>query len=113
MFKRSKGKFGSTLGKTTGWVHKITLEERGVAQVSNVTYEKIDDQGLHYGLNGETKVLPCDTVVVCAGQEPNRELEAPLVAAGLNVHIIGGAKEAGELDAKRAIAEGAELGARL
>jgi len=113
MFKRSKGKFGSTLGKTTGWVHKITLEERGVAQVSNVTYEKIDDQGLHYGLKGETKVLPCDTVVVCAGQEPNRELEAPLVAAGLNVHIIGGAKEAGELDAKRAIAEGAELGARL
>lgn len=113
MFKRSKGKFGSTLGKTTGWVHKITLEERGVAQVSNVTYEKIDDQGLHYGLKGETKVLPCDTVVVCAGQEPNRELEAPLKDAGINVHIIGGAKEAGELDAKRAIAEGAELGARL
>ncbi len=113
MFKRSKGKFGSTLGKTTGWVHKITLEERGVQQVSNVTYEKIDDQGIYYGTKGETKLLPCDTIVVCAGQEPNRELEAPLIAAKVNVHIIGGAKEAGELDAKRAIAEGAELGARL
>jgi len=113
MFKRSKGKFGNTLGKTTGWVHKITLEERGVAQFSNVTYEKIDDQGLHYGLKGETKVLPCDNIVVCAGQEPQRELEADLTKAGITVHIIGGAKEAGELDAKRAIAEGAELGARL
>jgi 2,4-dienoyl-CoA reductase (NADPH2) len=113
MFKRSKGKFGGTLGKTTGWVHKITLEERGVEQFSNVTYEKVDDAGLHYGLKGEIKVLPVDTIVVCAGQEPLRELEAGLVAAGKAPHIIGGAKEAGELDAKRAILEGAELGARL
>ncbi|MBN8220807.1 MAG: FAD-dependent oxidoreductase, partial [Spirochaetes bacterium] len=113
MFKRSKGKFGGTLGKTTGWVHKITLEERGVEQLSNVTYEKVDDAGLHYGLKGEVKVLPVDTIVVCAGQEPLRELEAGLVAKGIRPHIIGGAKEAGELDAKRAIAEGAELGARL
>ncbi len=113
MFKRSKGKFGGSLGKTTGWVHKITLEERGVEQFSNVTYEKVDDAGLHYGLKGEIKVLPVDTIVVCAGQEPLRELEAGLVAAGKAPHIIGGAKEAGELDAKRAILEGAELGARL
>lgn len=113
MFKRSKGKFGGTLGKTTGWVHKITLEERGVEQISNVTYEKVDDAGLHYGLKNEVKVLPVDTIVVCAGQEPLRELEAGLTAAGVPTHIIGGAKEAGELDAKRAIAEGAELGARL
>lgn len=113
MFKRSKGKFGATLGKTTGWVHKITLEERGVAQVSNVTYEKVDEAGLHYGLKGETKVLPVDTIVVCAGQEPLRELEAGLAAHGITPHIIGGAYEAGELDAKRAIAQGAELGARL
>jgi 2,4-dienoyl-CoA reductase (NADPH2) len=113
MFKRSKGKFGGSLGKTTGWVHKITLEERGVAQLSNVTYDKIDSAGLHYTQKGEAKVLPCDTIVVCAGQEPLRELEAELVKSGINPHIIGGAKEAGELDAKRAIAEGAELGARL
>jgi 2,4-dienoyl-CoA reductase (NADPH2) len=113
MFKRSKGKFGGTLGKTTGWVHKITLEERGVEQFSNVTYEKIDDAGLHFGLKGEVKTLACDTIVLCAGQDPLRELEAGLTAAGITPHIIGGAKEAGELDAKRAIAEGAELGARL
>ncbi len=113
MFKRSKGKFGGTLGKTTGWVHKITLEERGVTQFSNVTYEKVDAQGLHYAQKGETKILPCETIVVCAGQEPLRELEGDLLAAGVSVHIIGGAKEAGELDAKRAIADGAELGARL
>lgn len=113
MFKRSKGKFGNTLGKTTGWIHKLTLAERAVDQVSNVTYEKIDDEGLHYTLKGETHVLPCDTVIVCAGQEPQRELEEALVSSGVQVHLIGGAKEAGELDAKRAIAEGATLGARL
>lgn len=113
MFKRSKGKFGNTLGKTTGWIHKITLDERTVAQFSNVTYDKIDEQGLHYTLKGESKVLPCDNVIVCAGQEPLRDLEAGLVAAGIAPHIIGGALEAGELDAKRAILQGAELGARL
>jgi len=113
MLKRSKGKFGGSLGKTTGWVHKITLEERGVEQLSNVTYEKIDDAGLHYVQKGESKIVACDNVVVCAGQEPQRELEAPLVAAGVKLHIIGGAKEAGELDAKRAIKEGAELAAAL
>lgn len=113
MFKRSKGKFGNTLGKTTGWVHKITLEERRVQQVSNVTYDRIDDAGLHYTLKGEPRVLACDTIIVCAGQEPQRELEAALAASGIAIYVIGGAKEAGELDAKRAIAEGAELGARL
>ncbi|MCX7632343.1 MAG: NADPH-dependent 2,4-dienoyl-CoA reductase [Turneriella sp.] len=113
MFKRSKGKFGTTLGKTTGWVHKITLEERRVEQISNVSYDKIDDEGLHYTLKGEKKVYACDTVVVCAGQEPLRELEPELKALGITVYTIGGAREAGELDAKRAIAEGAELAARL
>jgi len=113
MFKRSKGKFGNTLGKTTGWIHKITLDERTVDQFSNVTYDKIDAAGLHYTLKGENKVLPCDNIIVCAGQEPLRELEAGLVAGGITPHIIGGAFEAGELDAKRAILQGAELGARL
>ena len=86
---------------------------RAAASAIVVTYEKVDDAGLHYCLKGEVKVLPVDTIVVCAGQEPLRELEAGLVAKGIRPHIIGGAKEAGELDAKRAIAEGAELGARL
>lgn len=113
MFKRSKGKFGNTLGKTTGWIHKITLEERRVAQIANVSYTKIDDAGLHYTLKGEHHLYECDTIIVCAGQEPQRELEALLTAKGVLVHVIGGAKEAGELDAKRAIAEGAEVASKL
>lgn len=113
MFKRSNGKFGSSLGKTTGWIHKLTLQERGVEQISSVTYEKIDDKGLHYAVKGERRVLPVDTIVVCAGQEPQRDLEKGLSDAGITIHVIGGAKEAGELDAKRAIYEGAQLGATL
>ncbi len=113
MFKRSKGKFGGTLGKTTGWIHRQTVEDRGVEQISGVTYEKIDDAGLHYSLKGQTHVLPVDTVVVCAGQEPNQELAEPLKAAGIPVHLIGGAAEASELDAKRAIDQGARTAAAL
>ncbi|HMU85042.1 MAG TPA: NADPH-dependent 2,4-dienoyl-CoA reductase, partial [Leptospiraceae bacterium] len=109
MFKRSKGKFGGNLGKTTGWIHRQTVEDRHVEQISGVTYEKIDDQGLHYSLKGQNHVLPVDTVVVCAGQEPNQELLGPLKSAGVSVHVIGGALEAAELDAKRAIDQGARL----
>lgn len=113
MFKRSKGKFGATLGKTTGWIHKISLNERGVNQVANAKYLKIDQAGLHYELKGVSHVLPVDNVVICAGQLPNNTLEEPLKKAGKNVHVIGGALEAGELDAKRAILQGSTLGARL
>ncbi|HNE25033.1 MAG TPA: NADPH-dependent 2,4-dienoyl-CoA reductase, partial [Leptospiraceae bacterium] len=113
MFKRSKGKFGGNLGKTTGWIHRQTVEDRHVEQISGVTYEKIDDQGLHYSLKGQNHVLPVDTVVVCAGQEPNQELLGPLKSAGVSVHVIGGALEAAELDAKRAIDQGARLAASL
>ncbi|MBL8018401.1 MAG: NADPH-dependent 2,4-dienoyl-CoA reductase [Leptospirales bacterium] len=113
MLKRSKGKFGNTLGKTTGWIHRQTVEDRGVEQISGVTYEKIDEQGLHITVSGKPRLLEVDTIVVCAGQEPNRELLEPLTKAGVGVHVIGGAKEAAELDAKRAIDQGARLAAAL
>ncbi len=106
LLQRSKGKVGEKLGKTTGWAHRMTLKNRGVEMWSSVTYHKIDDQGLHISINGQSQVLEVDNVVVCAGQHPLRELYEPLVQAGVAVHLIGGAKEAGELDAVRAIKEG-------
>ncbi|MBK8554583.1 MAG: FAD-dependent oxidoreductase [Lewinellaceae bacterium] len=106
LLKRSKGKFGDTLGKTTGWAHRITLKKRGVNMIGEVGYEKIDDQGLHIRVKGELMVLDVDHVVICAGQEPFRKLQEPLETAGVYVQLIGGANEAGELDAQRAIAEG-------
>jgi 2,4-dienoyl-CoA reductase (NADPH2) len=105
MLKRSNGPFGHTLGRTTGWVHRAELARHGVKMLKGVEYLKIDDAGLHVRLEGEARLVPADTVVLCAGQEPRRELSG--------VHLIGGAREAGELDAKRAMLEGAELGARL
>jgi len=109
LLKRSTGKHGKNLGKTTGWIHKASLAMKRVNMVANVTYDKVDDTGLHITAGGEQKVLPVDHVVVCAGQEPLRELEAGLIAAGQTVHLIGGADEAAELDAKRAIKQAAEL----
>jgi 2,4-dienoyl-CoA reductase (NADPH2) len=105
MLKRSTAPFGSTLGRTTGWVHRAELARNGVRMIKGVEYRKIDDAGVHIAAEGKESVLPADTVVLCAGQEPRRELEA--------THLIGGAREAGELDAKRAMLEGAELAARL
>jgi 2,4-dienoyl-CoA reductase (NADPH2) len=106
LLQRSKGKVGERLGKTTGWAHRITLKNRGVQMWSDVQYVKIDDEGLHIVYKGQTQVLNADHVVICAGQEPMRELLEPLQAAGIPVQMIGGAKEAAELDAKRAIEEG-------
>ncbi|MCB9315567.1 MAG: NADPH-dependent 2,4-dienoyl-CoA reductase [Lewinellaceae bacterium] len=106
MLQRSKGKVGATLGKTTGWAHRLTLKNRGVQMWNTVQYHRIDDAGLHLTVNGAPKVLDVDHVVVCAGQEPLRALQGPLEAAGIRVHLIGGAKLAAELDAKRAIEEG-------
>ena len=111
LLKRSKNKFGATLGKTTGWIHKTTLEQRGIKQIGGVTYDKIDDQGLHITVQGESQVIEVDNVVICAGQDPNRELVAELEQGGVKVHLIGGADEAAELDAKRAIDQGARLAA--
>ena len=105
MLKRSTTAFGSTLGRTTGWVHRAELQRNGVKMLKGVAYRRIDDAGVHILADGNESVLPADTVVLCAGQEPKRDLEA--------MHRIGGAKEAGELDAKRAMLEGAELAARL
>jgi 2,4-dienoyl-CoA reductase (NADPH2) len=106
LLQRSKGKVGDRLGKTTGWAHRLTLKNRGVRMWSEVNYEKIDDAGLHITVKGQSQVLEVDNIVVCAGQHSLRELFEPLQAAGIPVHLIGGAKEAGELDAKRAIEEG-------
>ncbi|MEO6759300.1 MAG: FAD-dependent oxidoreductase, partial [Saprospiraceae bacterium] len=106
LLQRSKGKVGERLGKTTGWAHRLTLKKRGVQMWADVQYQKVDDAGLHILVKGQPQVLPVDTVVICAGQHSLRELYAPLRAAGIPVQLIGGAKEAGELDAKRAIEEG-------
>jgi 2,4-dienoyl-CoA reductase (NADPH2) len=106
LLQRSKGKVGERLGKTTGWAHRMGLKNRGVQMIPDVQYRKIDDAGLHVTIKGEEQVLAVDNVVICAGQEPMRTLYEPLVKAGIPVHLIGGAKEASELDAKRAIEEG-------
>jgi 2,4-dienoyl-CoA reductase (NADPH2) len=109
MLKRSTTPFGSTLGRTTGWVHRAELQRNGVRMIKGVQYRRIDDAGVHIAVDGKESVIPAATVVVCAGQTP---LVPFSVAAG-KTHLIGGAKEAGELDAKRAMLEGAELAAKL
>lgn len=113
MFKRSKGKFGGNLGKTTGWIHRANLKKKKVNFVNEVQYTKIDDQGLHYTQNNEAKVVEVDNVIICAGQTPLKELLDPLQAKGMTVHVIGGADVAAELDAKRAIDQGSRLAAKL
>ena len=111
LLQRSKGKVGDRLGKTTGWAHRLTLKHRGVQMWPEVHYEKVDDAGLHIRVKGKAQVLEVDNVVVCAGQESLRDLYEPLVQAGMEVHLIGGARLAGELDAKRAIEDGWRLAA--
>jgi len=113
IFKRSKGKFGGKLGKTTGWIHRSTLKKKKVQFIGEVSYTKIDDQGLHYIQNDTANILEVDHIVICAGQVPFKELYQPLLEAGKNVHVIGGADFASELDAKRAIKQGAVLAANL
>lgn len=113
LLKRSGGKHGKNLGKTTGWAHKASLKMKNVQMLANVTYKKVDDQGLHIEINGNDQLLEVDHIVICAGQEPLRDLEAALVAAGKKVHLIGGADEAKELDAKRAINQAARLVAEM
>ena len=106
LLQRSKGKVGGRLGKTTGWAHRLTLKHRQVQMWKEVEYQKIDDAGLHISVNGKSQLLEVDNIILCAGQESLRNLYDPLLAAGIKVHLIGGAKEAGELDAQRAIEEG-------
>ncbi|ASK20171.1 NADPH-dependent 2,4-dienoyl-CoA reductase [Halomonas sp. N3-2A] len=113
MLQRKSSKPGKNLGKTSGWVHRASLKQRGVKTLTGCEYLKIDDAGLHIRRDGEEQVLAVDTVVVCAGQESVRELIAPLSQAGACFHVIGGADEAAELDAKRAIDQGTRLAASL
>jgi 2,4-dienoyl-CoA reductase (NADPH2) len=113
LLQRSQGRLGARLNKTTGWVHRATLKAKQVTMLGNVGYQRFDDDGLHITVDGAPHLLPVDHVVICAGQEPNRALADALIAAGLRVHVIGGADVAAELDAKRAIAQGTQLGCRL
>jgi len=113
MLKRSNGKFGGNLGKTTGWIHKTTLEDRKVDQISGVEYKAIEKDGITISVKGIEKKVMADSVVICAGQDSRRELLEPLQKAGVVVHLIGGADLASELDAKRAIDQGTRLAANL
>ncbi len=105
MLKRSDTPFGHTLGRTTGWVHRAELARNGVTMLKGVEYRRIDDAGVHIAIDGKELQVPADTVIICAGQTPWRPIAGK--------HLIGGAKQAGELDAKRAMLEGAELAAAL
>ena len=113
LLQRKAGNPGQGLGKTTGWIHKASLRHHGVQMWGGIGYRRIDDAGLHIEKDGEPLCLAVDNVIVCAGQEPERGLQAALEARGGKVHLIGGADVAAELDAKRAIRQGAELAARI
>ncbi|MDX3753561.1 NADPH-dependent 2,4-dienoyl-CoA reductase [Streptomyces sp. AK08-02] len=113
LLQRKATKVGAGLGRTTGWIHRTELKHRGVTMVPGVRYDRIDDAGLHVTVDGTSTVLPVDTVVLCTGQDPRRDLYDALLAAGRSVHLIGGADVAAELDAKRAIKQGTEVAAAL
>ena len=113
LLQRTDAKPGKGLGKTSGWAHRASLKHKGVHMMGGVTYERIDDAGLHIRVDDQPQVLDVDTVVICAGQQTRRELADTLGARGVKTHVIGGAQLAAELDAKRAIREAAELAAAL
>ncbi|WP_328935350.1 MULTISPECIES: NADPH-dependent 2,4-dienoyl-CoA reductase [unclassified Streptomyces] len=113
LLQRKATKVGADLGKTTGWIHRTELKHRGVTMVPGVQYDRIDDAGLHVTVDGTSTVLEVDTVVLCTGQDPRRDLYDELTAAGRSAHLIGGADVAAELDAKRAIKQGTEVAAAL
>lgn len=111
LLQRTDGKLGEKLGKTTGWIHRASLKMKKVKMIGGVSYDKVDDKGLHVTIGGKSQLLEVDNVIICAGQVVLRELQAPLEAAGIKVHLIGGADLAAELDAKRAIDQGSRLAA--
>jgi 2,4-dienoyl-CoA reductase (NADPH2) len=113
LLQRKTSKVGAKLGKTTGWIHRTALKNKQVQMISGVSYQKIDQQGLHIEVANESKILDVDNIIVCAGQEPMRELADALTAKGMDVHLIGGADVAAELDAKRAIKQGTEVALAL
>lgn len=113
LLQRSPGKPGARLGKTTGWIHRATLKAKGVSMLGGVEYLGVDDSGLRIRVDDQEQLLPVSHVVVCAGQEPRRDLHAALQAAGIQAQLIGGADVAAELDAKRAIDQGSRVAAAL
>jgi 2,4-dienoyl-CoA reductase (NADPH2) len=113
LLQRKETKPGATLGKTTGWIHRSSLKTRGVVMRGGVSYERIDDAGLHITVEGRPELLAVDNVIICAGQDSVNGLAAELSPGGKPVHVIGGALLAAELDAERAIREGTELAARI
>jgi len=113
LLQRKTTKVGKGLGKTTGWIHRSALQRKQVQMMAGVDYVKIDDQGLHIQVNKKPQILEVDNVILCAGQEPLRELQQGLKDRGITTHLIGGADVALELDAKRAIRQGAELAASI
>jgi 2,4-dienoyl-CoA reductase (NADPH2) len=113
LLQRKADALGKSLGRTTGWTHRLTLNRRGVVMVGGVEYLGIDDAGLHALVNGEPRLFAVDTVIVCAGQTAQRSLHDDLLVLGLPSHLVGGAFEAGELDAKRAIDQASRLAAEV
>ncbi|WP_417614911.1 FAD-dependent oxidoreductase [Oceanisphaera sp.] len=113
LLQRKTDKPGKGLGKTTGWIHRASLRQHGVHMWGGVSYQCIDDHGLHIVREGKTLCLPVDNVIICAGQQPQRDLQAALTELGCTVHLIGGADVAVELDAKRAIRQGMELALKI
>ena len=113
LLQRKEGKVGDRLGKTTGWIHRTSLKARRVSMTPGVSYRRIDDAGLHITVDGQDRLITADHVVICAGQEPLRELYGELRDEGCSVHLIGGADVATELDAKRAIDQGTRLAASI
>jgi 2,4-dienoyl-CoA reductase (NADPH2) len=113
LLQRKAAKLGATLGKTTGWIHRTSLKHRGVVLRNGVSYERIDDAGLHIRTDAGPEVLEVDSVIICAGQDSVNALASELSGLGRSSHVIGGALLAAELDAERAIREGVTLAARL
>jgi len=113
LLQRKKDKMGGRLGKTTGWIHRMSLKHRDVKMMSGVNYQRIDDEGLHIMVDNKPQVLAVDSIVVCAGQEEMNGLYQPLKQAGRSVHLIGGAFKALELDARHAINQASRLAAVL
>jgi 2,4-dienoyl-CoA reductase (NADPH2) len=113
LLQRKNERLGRRLAKTTGWIHRAALKHKQVEMIAGVSYRNIDERGLHIEVDGETRLLEVDHVVLCAGQESRRDLYEPLTRAGVKTHLIGGADLAAELDAKRAIDQGTRLAAKL
>ena len=113
LLQRKQSKVGAGLAKTTGWIRRTLLKRRGVVMIAGVEYDRVDDAGLHFRVDGEPQSLDVDTIVICAGQEPRRDLVGALEAMGIRPRLIGGADVAVELDAKRAIDQGTRVALAL